>query len=128
MTDEETRKICLLSLSWASIYAHARSHLVGVGNSVHELLLACFCISLKLPVDHMQVAFPGLYVFFHKPFRFLALPALAMVFFITLLMLRLTPKRWIENADKFWVAYEVFKKVSITFFVYMVSLRSREAR
>jgi hypothetical protein len=68
----------------------------------------------------MQVAFPGMYVFFKTPFRFLALPALAMVFIVTLVMLRFTPKKWMENPDKFWLAYSVFTKVSVTFLIYMV--------
>lgn len=68
----------------------------------------------------LQVAFPGLYILFKRPFKFLALPSLALVFTVTLVLIRLAPKSWIEDPKSYWRAFRVYKKVSITFFVYMV--------
>ena len=94
---------------------------VGARLGIHAWLgAACTPGPHTSVASPLQVLFPGLYILFERPFKFMALPALALVFFVTLVLIRLAPKSWIEDPPSYWRAFHVFKKVSITFFVYMV--------
>lgn len=66
------------------------------------------------------MCFPGLYILFEGSFKLMALPALALVFIVTLVLLRLQPRKWIPDEEAYWIAFNVFRKVCITMGVYMV--------
>lgn len=77
-----------------------------------------------LDVEHhtlLQVAFPGLFVFFEDPFRMLGLAAVAITFFVTLTALSYTPhSNFSCNKERYDIAYRVFKKISVAFCIYVV--------
>ena len=72
------------------------------------------------------MAFPGLLIFFDGTFRLMALPALALVFIVTLILLRLQPRKWIPDEASYWITFTVFRKVCITMGVYMVRPAHRQ--
>jgi hypothetical protein len=73
------------------------------------------------PAVPLQVLFPGLLVIFHGSFELLALPAIGMVFIVTLTALHLTPHDWFDSdEERFARTYDVFRKISIVFMVFTV--------
>ena len=77
----------------------------------------------------MQVAFPGMVVYFQETFRMIGLAAVAMTFFVTLTCVCYTPaKLFTPDKARYMRAYFVFKKVSICFVVYLVRAPAAAAR